>query len=143
VPDEHSGAALAEAFQEASPQRVLLPQAEIAGPVLRDQLRAAGFEVTELVAYRTLMGQGGVDLPALLGAGQVDAVTFTSASTVTHCLARLSAESGDPTLLAGVSLACIGPTTAAALESAGLGPPLVAEDYTLAGLVALLASAWG
>jgi len=62
---------------------------------------------------------------------------------VIHCLARLRAEGGDPALLSRVVLACIGPTTAAEAESAGLGPLLVAEHYTLAGLVAILDSAWG
>lgn len=141
VPDEHVTEALVKALGDVSGRRILLPQANLAQDSLHDQLAQAGADVMVVSAYQTVMGQGGVDLPALLRSGQVDAVTFTSASTVTNCLARLRAEGGDPALLAYVVVACIGPITARTAEAAGLGPVLVPEDYTLAGLVSALLSA--
>jgi len=63
-------------------------------------------------------------------------VTFTSPSTVRNFVAVLGAEAAD---VAGRSLvACIGPVTAAAARDCGLTVGLVAERYTIPGLVAAL-----
>ncbi len=145
VPDEQVAeglaAALASAMQPGA--RILLPQAELARPVLAEQLAAAGARVTQVVAYRTVRGTGGVDLPALLVAGAIDAVTLTSSSTFRNLLARLAAP-GSPSpssasavgdLLRGVCLACIGPVTAETVRAAGFDPAVVAVDQSLQGLV--------
>jgi uroporphyrinogen III methyltransferase / synthase len=119
-----------------------VPQADIARPVLVQMLAEAGFEVTPIAAYRTSTGQGGVDLAALLAASQgqkgVDAITFTSSSTVRNLLARLEEEGGDRRRLEGVVLACIGPVTADTLQDAGLPPTVVATEQSLEGLVEAL-----
>ena len=133
-------------------QRMLVPQADIARPALVQGLMAAGLNVTSLAAYRTTPGSGGVPLGALLAAGPgrgagVDAITFTSPSTVRNLLSRLEQEGGAPVdrrRLAHVVLACIGPVTAEALEAAGL-PPLagatvVAANQSLEGLVEALSA---
>lgn len=140
VPAEAVAEALAaELLRTLAPgQQVLLPQADIARPLLADQLRAAGCEVTAVAAYRTIMGSGGVDLAPLLAAGQVDAITFTSSSTVHNFLRRLEAEGASPALLARVCLACIGPVTAETLARVGLTPTVVAKEHTLSGLLTSL-----
>jgi uroporphyrinogen III methyltransferase/synthase len=81
------------------------------------------------------MGQGGVDLPKLLADGQVDAITFTSSSTVTNCLRRLQNEGGDRAHLANVICACIGPKTAKTAAEAHLDHLIVSTVYTLDGVV--------
>lgn len=65
-------------------------------------------------------------------AGELDYITLTSASTVTSLLTLLGP---DKDLLDRVSLACIGPVTAEACTRNGLTPALVADTYTLQGLV--------
>ncbi len=96
VPETFVAEALAgDLLQRLAPNgHVLVCQADIARPVLVETLAAGGAAVTSVVAYRTVIGSGGVDLPALLRAGQVDAVTFTSSSTVRNLLIRLDAEGG-------------------------------------------------
>jgi uroporphyrinogen III methyltransferase/synthase len=64
-------------------------------------------------------------------AGGADAVMFSSSSTVKHFLAV--AERVPPVV------ACIGPVTAQAAEAAGLHVDVVAEESTVASLVAVLA----
>lgn len=138
VPEEHVAEALAAALiAAASPgRRVLLPQSAIARAVLAESLSEAGLIVTAVPAYRTVTGRGGEDVPALLAAGQVDAVTFTSSSTVDGFLERLAAEGGLRDNLAGVCLACIGPIAARTAEGHGLRVHVVPEDdYTLDGLL--------
>ncbi len=140
VPDEQVAeglaAALARAMQPGA--RILLPQAELARPVLAEQLSAAGARVTQVTAYRTVRGTGGVDLPRLLAAGEVDAITLTSSSTFRNLRERLHGEGGDVGLLHGVCLACIGPVTAEAAREAGYAAGVVASDQSLEGLVAAL-----
>lgn len=139
VPDEHVAEALAKALHIAPGMRALLPQADIARSTLADHLRAAGAHVTEVTAYRTMMGQGGVNLPALLSGGRIDALTLTSSSTVTNCLERLRSEGGDLAQLRAIPAACIGPKTAATARDAGFAIILTPDDYTLPALVAALA----
>ncbi len=145
IPGEFVAEALAAALVERlrSGDRVLLCQADIARPVLADALRAAGAEVTAVVAYHTVMGSGGIDLPALLAADQVDALTFASASTVRNLLRRLQADGGQPADLAGVCVACLGPTTADAARKLGLTVHVLPVEHTIPALVeALEAHFW-
>lgn len=122
--------------------RVLVPQADIARPLLAQELAAAGVDVTAVAAYRTVVGSGGVALPALLAARKVDAITFTSSSTVHNLVARLADEGGDPAHLAGVCVACIGQVTAETAAAVGLPASLVAREPSIEGLVAALEQFW-
>ena len=99
---------------------VLIPQADIAAPTLADGLRDRGVTVTTVTAYRTSIGSGGVELPALLVQRAVDAVLFASPSAVTGCLERFDREGGHPDLLTSVPIVGIGPVTAAAARARGL-----------------------
>jgi uroporphyrinogen-III synthase len=133
VPEDASAEAMLAAFPPRLGLRVLLPQGELARPLLAGGL-ADRARVVTVVAYRTLVGSGGVDLPALLAARQVDAVALTSPSTVRNLLVRLGPDEDSLRALAAVPAACIGPLTAkAAVE---LGSAIVeAPEHSLAGLV--------
>ena len=114
---------------------MFLPQSALARPALENALRGAGAEVTKVAAYRTVVGRGGDDLPRHLRQGNVDAVAFTSASTVHNFVKRLTSESGDATMLCNVAVACIGPMTAGAARQHDLSVHVVAESRTVEGLV--------
>lgn len=131
VPPEFTTAALAETFPEGS-GRVLLPRADIAGPELEDSLREKGWRVTRVDAYRSIPADHLPEAVAsALEVGRVDAVTFTSRSTVEGftSLAELPET---------VVVACIGPVTAEAAREAGLRVDAVANPHTLEGLVEAL-----
>ena len=116
-------------------ERVLIARAEEARDVLPRALEEQGALVSDVAAYRTqAVAEGAEALAAALSAGDVDAVTFTSSSTVTNLLACL----GGPTLLEGTDLYSIGPVTTETLRAAGLEPRAQAAEYTIAGLVAAL-----
>ena len=136
MPSTYVAEALARALGDVRGRRFLLARADIARPALSQALRAAGARVEEVTAYRTVIARGGPDVPALLARGEIDAVTFTSASTVRNFLARV----GEDALphLRRVVLACIGPITAKALRAQGLSPTVVAAEYTIEGLVQAL-----
>lgn len=124
---ESRGEGLASALGEhlarvggAKGGRVLVPRAEQGSEALDAGLRAAGFEVDVVSAYCTKPAVGGA-VEALRGAlerGLVDAVLFTSGSTVTHLCDALGDAAA--TLLSPVLLASIGPVTSEAARSRGL-----------------------
>lgn len=139
VADLVSNRAVAEGLLEVFPQpgsqpsvpgRVLLPRAAMARAVLPEGLRAAGWEVDDVEAYRTVpvTASGG----ALGRAADADAIAFTSASTVHNWVAAAGAVKTPPVV------ASIGPVTAAAARAHGLDVAVVAEPHTVAGLTAAL-----
>lgn len=140
VPESYVAEALVQALQSISQARILLPQADLAQPLLAQKLAAAGADVTAVTAYHTLLGHGGVDLPRRLANHQVDAITFTSSSTVRNFLHRLAIEGGNPCHLTGVCLACIGPNTIQTAQELGLCVAVMPAHHTLAGLVTELAA---
>jgi len=131
VADPHTTDALAAQFP-AGRGRVLLPRADIAPRGLEDALQAKGWTPVRVVAYRTgLSAALPDDVSSALAAGRVDAVTFSSASTV-RGFARLTDRRE------GFAAICIGPVTARAAREEGFVERAVAEPHTIPGLVEAL-----
>jgi uroporphyrinogen-III synthase len=143
VPPEHVAEGLVEALLSAvrGGERLLVPQADLARPVLVQSLREGGLHVTPVVVYCTTVGSGGVDLPSLMPHG-VDAITLTSSSTARNLLTRFENEGGNRLQLQGAVIACIGPVTAETLKSLGLPPQVVASQQSLEGLIEALITYW-
>ena len=139
VPDEYRAEGLIEALSEAAHldgARVLLARAEEARDLLPRELGEAGARVDEVTAYRTEVANPEAgDLAARLRAGEIDWVTFTAPSTVRNFVRLVGRERGS------ARVAAIGPITADAAEEAGLAADVVAEEYTIPGLVRALAEA--
>ncbi len=138
VPREYIAEAVADLLEAHGVKGafVWMPRAAAARDVLPDRLRAAGAEVEVTQIYRAVLPEGTADLlRAELAHGTLDAVTFTSSSTVTHFQAALE---GAP-FPAGAIAACIGPVTARAATEAGFPVELIAESYTTDGLAEALA----
>jgi uroporphyrinogen III methyltransferase/synthase len=119
--------------QDIAKCRVLLPRADIAGNELADGITELGAEVHRVTAYRTVAVRKSVlQGKQMLLRGEIDVVTFTSASTVNNLLAILGQEWE---VMKVAKLACIGPNTAAALAERGLKADIVAREHTIPGLV--------
>ncbi len=144
VPSRALGEVLGRELPIAPGESVLWPHGDLAGPAIQDGLVARGATVSDPVAYRTVSDAGSLGVVEILRDGHIDAITFTSGSTVRHVAEGLAA--------AGISLEslepgtrpliiCIGPVTAEAARSAGLPVDAVAATHDDAGLVdALLRS---
>lgn len=132
VPASFTTAGLARAFPRGS-GRVLCARADIAPEGLEDALAAKGWSPTRVDAYRTRMPRS---LPPeardALRRGEVDAVTFTSASTVRGFVGALGAMRGSPKVV------CIGPVTAREARERGLVVHAVARPHTIEGVAAAL-----
>jgi uroporphyrinogen III methyltransferase/synthase len=139
MPDTYVAEAILDQSGDLAGQRVLLPRADIAREMLASGLRQKGAIVDEVAAYHTVTGSGATAVLEYLNAGSVDAITFTSSSTVRNTVEGLVATAQDDAtamrLLGQTALACIGPITAATLEEYGLLATAVAKEYTVNGLV--------
>ncbi len=128
-PETFTTAALARAFPRGR-GRVLTARADIAPAGLEDALARKGWDPIRVDAYRTIFARSlSREARDALRRGDVDAVTFTSASTVRGFVEALGAARGTPKVV------CIGPVTASAARRAGLRPAAVAKPHTVDGLV--------
>jgi uroporphyrinogen-III synthase len=134
VPRSFTVESLARAFPPGE-GRVLCARADIAPDGLEDALAGKGWEPTRVDAYRTVFPR---TLPAgarrAIARGDVDAITFTSASTVRGFLQAL----GDTGLAGNPKVVCIGPVTSKAAREHGLKVHAVASPHTTDGLVEAL-----
>lgn len=136
VPDEYVGEGLLTglcARGVGAGTRVLLPRALEAREVLPDGLRERGARVDVVPVYQTVTGTGDAAVLERLRAGEADAVTFTSPSTVRGFL-RLAEGVDTKRLL----VAAIGPVAARAAREAGLEVAVEPDEYTAPALVAAL-----
>jgi uroporphyrinogen III methyltransferase/synthase len=148
IAKEHRGEALAAEVLTAmgrgpDARRVLLARAEVARDVVPDALRAAGCEVDVVSVYKTRSPPRPLleALSSLLEGGEIDAVTFTSSSTVEHLCDALEARA--VALLARTTVASIGPITTETAKKRGLRVDVTAAEYTLPGLVSALEKHFG
>ena len=142
VPAEFVAEALAEALIERSSgtlagARVLIPSAEDAREALPSALRHHGARVENIAVYRTVPVQADLSgLAADITRGRIDAVTFTSSSTVRSFVDLI----GRPAATSGRFIAAtIGPVTADTARELGLREIIEAEPHTVPGLVESLA----
>ncbi|RHA43752.1 uroporphyrinogen-III synthase [Cellulomonas rhizosphaerae] len=116
--------------------RVLFPRGDLAAPTLADGLRTRGWQVDDVVAYRTVPASPPPDdVRAAWTDGAIGAALLTSASTVRELVAQLGAPPS------GTLLVAIGPTTAAEVHKLGLPLAATATTQTMTGLVEALSAA--
>lgn len=131
VPDRHVAEGLLDALVATGrPGRALLPRAAVARDVLPDGLRAQGWEVDVVDAYRTSAAVPSADQRGAVAGAH--AITFTSSSTVTNFVEAFGREAVPPVV------ACIGPVTATTARDLGVEPTVTAAVHTVDGLVAAL-----
>ncbi len=140
IPTKFFGEQIAVELPIERGQRALLLRADIASDALPSGLKARGVAVTDIIAYRTVMppteSRGSVSI-AEIDLAEVDAVTFTSASTVRNFAAMLNGNAR--ALLANSAVFCIGPVTAETARELGLRVDAVASEHTIDGLVRAMA----
>jgi uroporphyrinogen-III synthase len=135
IPGAYVAEAMVEALaKQAAGQKFLLARAEVARDVIVDALRAVGAKVDVVDAYRNVLPEAA---PALLRKAlqqRIDAVTFTSSSSVTH-LAEAAKKADIAFPFPGVRAISIGPITSKTLREAGWEPAIEAIPHTIPGLI--------
>ena len=132
VPAEYRAEGLVDRlrFVITPADRVLLPRAAQTRDVLVTELRRLGAQVTEVPAYATRRADAGT-------ARLREAVTFTSSSTARN-FAELFSEDERRAWLSRVTVASIGPITAATAAEYGMTTEVMPGEYTIPALARAL-----
>lgn len=145
VPDEFRAEAVVAAVtarEAIDGRRVLLPRADIGREYIAEHLRELGAEVSEVIAYRTVLEEGqGPDHPDVYGMllqNQIDVVTFTSPSAVRNFIRAYGAEQ-TVDLLRNTVVAAIGPSTSDTAEQLGIAVAVQPATFTIPALVDAIA----
>jgi uroporphyrinogen III methyltransferase / synthase len=137
VPERFVAEALLEAFPPptTTSSRVLVARAEQARDVLVEGLTERGYHVDVLTLYRTVPAEPPPGALEQVRAGTVDAITFTSSSTVTNFCDLVGALDPQPVAVS------IGPITSETARQRGVRIDAEAADHTIDGLVTALLTA--
>ena len=124
---EYVAESLLEAFAayDLSGKRVLLPRAAVARDVIPAELATRGAQVDVVEAYRTVAPESTEPFP-----DAIDAITFTSSSTVQNFVSLYGAEA-----LHGVKAISIGSITTRTALSLGVEIAAEAQPFTVDGLL--------
>jgi uroporphyrinogen-III synthase len=137
VPKREDAEGLVTAFPEGT-GRVLAPLGNRAAPTLAKGLRAKGWTVDAVEAYRTVDGAGlTAAARAALIEGSADAVVLTSASVADRIRRDLRGDAIHPRTV----IVAMGASTARAAEEQGLPPSIVASRPSYDGILEALATA--
>ena len=133
LPEAPSTRVLARALSVAPGEQIYLPQSGLAGAETAEILRERGADVTLQVAYRTVNGSGGENVPAMIERDAIDALTFASPSAVGFFRQRCP----HPAALALPAVG-LGPATADKLTEFGFRCVLAPDRPSLKLMVAAL-----
>jgi uroporphyrinogen III methyltransferase / synthase len=138
VPPRAIGESLVEAFPSAGTialgaPRVAVIQADIARPTVAGGLRAKGWDVVAIAAYRTL--PVAPDPSVLSAVAAADAITFTSGSTVRSFVASYGVSKLPSRVIS------IGPVTSVTCAELGIAVTSQAHEHDVNGLVAAVVAA--
>ncbi|MBL75664.1 MAG: uroporphyrinogen-III C-methyltransferase [Chloroflexi bacterium] len=134
VPDVYTTQAMADAFSAypVANTNFLLFRADIASATLPLGLKDLKANVTELDAYSTVTpATTPEEAKNLLLSGEIDAITFTSSSTVKHLVELLE---GNISLINSSKVVSIGPATSKTAVSLGVTIHAEAIQHTIEGL---------
>jgi len=141
IPAEYRAEAVVPAMKELAPidgLRVLLPRGDIGREVIAEELRRGGADVTEIVAYRTIVvepeREGEPDIYRMLLERHIDVVTFASPSAVRNFV-RVLGDEPAADLLRTTVVACIGPVTAEAAAQCNIQTTIIPISYTVRSMV--------
>ena len=148
VPQQFTAEGLAEALLNTGVggRNILIARAKAGREILPETLRGAGGQVMVVPVYQNTPPPGArAALLADLAAGRIDAVTFTSSSTVKNFLDMIGAASHEELakLLQGVRIAAIGPITGKTVSDYGLTVDIQPEQYTIEALVSAMVAYYG
>lgn len=133
VPSIATADALAEQLPAAAGSAVCFPHGDLAREVLPARLRERGVRVRDVVVYRTTAGPGASELSSLVRLGHLDAIVFTSPSSVRFSVGLVDAMRVAP--YPRPAIVCIGPTTVRAVRDVGLEPDAEAVTQSVGGII--------
>jgi uroporphyrinogen-III synthase len=137
MPQRYLGIEIVNELGDIHDKRILLPRSAQGSSELPAMLRQRGATVDEVPLYEPVAAPLDKEVLERL-ASDVDLVTFASGSAVRAFVAALSSDGRFVDFWKRVKVACIGPSTAAAADEAGLSVHVVAGEHTVQGLIAAI-----
>lgn len=137
TPDTYTAEGLMDKFRsaEVAPKSALVFKSDIGRETLPTGLKQLGAEVTEVVAYRTVLAEDSAEIAVRAFEVGIDIVTFTSSSTVKNLRRLLE---GNVTGINKCIVACMGPVTASTAQSFGVRVDIIPEEQSISGLVSAI-----
>jgi uroporphyrinogen III methyltransferase/synthase len=142
MPKEFVAESILKGFDkmEVVGKRILLARAKKARDVLPRGLIKMGADVDVVEVYRAVKPKAGSKrLKKILAEETIDAVAFTSSSTVDHFVELLKKEDLKH-LLKKIAIACIGPVTAKTAKEWGMRVQIQPREYTVPALTQAIAA---
>jgi uroporphyrinogen III methyltransferase/synthase len=137
IPKEYRAEGIIEELEKKVQvgQMVLLPRARGARGILPESIRQMGVQVDEVFLYQAVpSARISENTRNSIINGQVDLITFTSSSTVNNFVTMVGNQNiGN--IASQVKVACIGPITAETARQNGFTVDIVANQYTIDGLI--------
>jgi uroporphyrinogen-III synthase len=151
VPEEYIAESVVDSLRNrVAGKRVLVARARVARDVIPRELCKIGAQVDVVEAYETVIPKSSrAQLRSLLNDAKrrPHVITFTSSSTARNFVALLGknawrgrARPRKTSPLDGIRLASIGPITSSTLRELGLPVDVEAKEFTIRGLIEVLAS---
>jgi uroporphyrinogen III methyltransferase/synthase len=143
VAGEYTAEGLAQALEgwDLNGVHVLVPRARMGRDALPALLAERGADVQLLPVYETACPEASAGaLRELFTERGVDAITFTSSSTVVNFVAAFP-DRKLPPQVSRARVACMGPVTADTARKLGLAVDIIAREYTTRGLTLAIAEA--
>ncbi|WP_339173204.1 uroporphyrinogen-III synthase [Anoxybacillus sp. FSL W8-1294] len=134
IPNEFVAESLVEALKPllSTHARVLLVKGNLARDTLREQLSSIA-DVTDWIVYETTYNEDAKPkIIELLQQRMIDAITFTSSSTVHSFVEAIAGENVD---LSFVTIACIGPITKQTALHLGIPVHVCPHTYTIDAMI--------
>jgi uroporphyrinogen III methyltransferase/synthase len=141
IPSQYTGVTWAAEVEELDGKRVLLPRSGIAPDDLVQALERRKAVVQTVTAYTVVSAEVDESILRRLLDGDVDVVVLFSGSAVQGLREMVQRAAGAEQVVRVLSkptLACVGPSTAKAVQKAGLKAGIIAEKYTVNGVVEAL-----
>ena len=136
IPENYRAESIIEGIgtENIKGKNILIPRAKVARELLPDSMRKLGARVTIAETYVTFKPKHNKkQVGKLLREGSIDAVTFTSSSTVNNFMDVWGKEKGLE-LMNNVTVASIGPITSNSARKLGLEPSIEPKKYTTEAL---------
>jgi uroporphyrinogen III methyltransferase/synthase len=139
VPREYRAEGLLESLRghEITGKSFLIPRAKVARDLVPQTLTERGARVEVVEAYQTVAPAISPQELREMLAPAPHAITFTSSSTARH-FAQMLGDTSVNEVIAGVTIASIGPVTSETLRKLGLRADIEAQESTIPGLVQAL-----
>jgi uroporphyrinogen III methyltransferase/synthase len=139
VPKEYRAESIIEGMKDSvAGKKILIPRAKVAREILPDEMRRLGAEVTIAECYETIRPESRKEeVRAMFDGKRIDAVTFTSSSTVENFVSMWGGGEAVK-MLDGVAVASIGPITSETARRLGLNPAIEPAEFTTAALAEAL-----